>query len=199
MIYNEEAQLWLPEDSVKMDRCWRFIKRNVPDLDAGIAWTKKKGIAVQAGGHVGIFPNYLAKHFREVITFEPDPDLYECLLRNRGPNVRSVQAALTTHTHGVRFHRSIGGTGRVASNGALQVQGIPLDSSGAGKVNFIHLDVEGHEVEALRGAALIIEACSPVLQLEVLPRFRDAIYEYVERIGYRIACNTCRDHVFVRA
>lgn len=198
MIYNEEAQLWLPDDTVKTDRCWRFIKRNAPDLDAGLAWVKKRSVAVQAGGHIGIFPNYLAGHFMEVITFEPDPDLYECLLKNRRPRVRTVNAALSSKSQELKFRRNVGGTGAIAEDGDTSVWAVPLDSSGVQGVNFIHLDVEGHEVEALRGAAALIERCSPVLQLEILPRFKDEIYDYVQSIGYRVVCDARRDHVFTR-
>ena len=198
MIFNEEAQLWLPDDSVKMDRCWRFITKNVHDLDTGLAWVKKRGVAVQAGGHVGIFPNYLAGHFTEVITFEPDPDLYACLLKNHRPRVRTVNAALSSKSQEVMFRRNVGGTGAIDGDGDLSIWAIPLDSSGVQNVNFIHLDVEGHEVEALRGAASLIERCSPTLQLEILPRFKDMIYDYVQSIGYKLACDRRRDHVFVR-
>lgn len=198
MIFNEEAQLWLPDDSVKMDRCWRFITRNVQDLDAGIAWTKKRSIAVQAGGHVGIFPNFLAGQFNEVVTFEPDPDLYECLLLNRRPRVRTVNVALSSKSREVKFRRNTGGTGAISDDGDLSVPAISLDSSGVTQANFIHLDVEGHEVEVLRGAMALIERCSPVLQLEILPRFRDEIYDFIHSIGYRLVCDTRRDHVFVR-
>lgn len=163
-----------------------------------LAWTKKKGVAVQAGGHIGIFPNYLAGHFADVVTFEPDPDLYACLYMNKHPRVRSVNSALSSKTQEVNFRRNVGGTGAIDPTGDLSVWAIPLDSSGVQNVNFIHLDVEGHEVEVLRGASALIERCSPTLQLEILPRFKDEIYDYVQSIGYRVANDTRRDHVFVR-
>ena len=197
MIYNEEAQLWLPEESVKMDKCWRFIKRNSADLDAGLAWVKKRSVALQAGGHVGIFPNYLAGHFVEVYTFEPDPDLYACLHQNKRPRVHAIQAALSSSTGEAVFRRNLGGTGALVPDGDLTVKTIAFDELDV-DVNFVHLDVEGHEVEALRGAASMIDACSPILQLEILPRFKDMIYDYVLSIGYKLVCDRRRDHVFAR-
>lgn len=198
MIFNEEAQLWLPDGSVKMDRCWRFITRNVHDLDAGIAWTNKFSRAIQAGGHVGIFPNYLATKFSNVVTFEADPGLYDCLVRNAAPNVGTCDAALSSKTGQARFRRNFGGTGQLTADGDIEVQTLSIDESGCLAANFIHLDVEGHEVEVLRGAERLIKRCSPTLQLEILPRFKDEIYAYIETIGYRVVCDTRRDHVFVR-
>lgn len=198
MIWSDEAKLWLPSESVKMDRCWRFIQRNTGDLDKGISWVKKRSVAVQAGGHIGIFPNHLAKFFDTVATFEPDPVLYECLLLNRAENVKSVNAALHVRSEELSFRSSMSGTGAVTPDGDTLVWGIPLDSSGVTDVNFIHLDVEGHEVQALRGAVALIERCSPVIQLEILPRFKDQIYEYMDSIGYKVVCDACRDHIFTR-
>jgi len=198
MIWNEEAQLWIPDDSVKSDKCWRFIKRNTHDLDTGVKFVKKRSVALQAGAHIGIFPNHLAGIFDRVIAFEPDPNLFACFNRNALPNVEAYNFALTSVTGDVKFHGNVSGVGHVADDGKLTVKGFAYDEMDV-DVNFIHLDVEGHEVEALRGAASMIEACSPVLQLEILPRFRDGIYDYVQSIGYRVACDTCRDHVFVRA
>lgn len=198
MIWNEEAQLWLPEQSVKMDRCWRFIQRNVKDLLAGLAWTKKRGVAVQAGGHVGIFPNYLAGHFAAVYTFEPDPSLFACLLKNQRPRVIPYPYALSSSSGTGCFQPSTGGVGSLRPDGQLVVNLMTIDELHE-SVNFIHLDVEGAEVEVLRGAHETICRHSPTLQLEILPRFKDEIYKYIASIGYRVVNDTRRDHVFVRA
>ena len=93
--------------------------------------------------------------------------------------------------------RATGGTGALDPRGDLDVEIVAFDDTET-DVNFIHLDVEGGEVEALVGMRSTIERCSPTLQLEILPRFKDAIYEYIESIGYKLANDTRRDHVFVR-
>lgn len=207
MIYNTKAKLWLPNNTVKMDRCWRFIQRNTRDLTHGIARTsKKRSVAVQAGAHVGIFPNHLAGFFDTVFTFEPDPDLFECLKLNAKPNVVISPFALSDVTSTVRYRRNVNGTGMVLRDGVyapegdeeIDVQAVTLDTIEMPGVNFIHLDVEGYEIDVLRGAALLIEKCSPVLQLEILPRFQKRIYGYIEAIGYQLATDAGRDHVFKR-
>lgn len=197
MIYNDEAQLWLPDDSVKTDRCWRFITRNTPDLDKGTANVKKRTVAVQAGGHVGIFPNYLAKTFGTVYTFEPDPVLFDCLCRNAAKNVQPINAALSNQQGHARFRPNVGGTGALNDDGELEVRTLTLDGLNL-RPRFIHLDVEGHEVEVLQGAKHLMNICNPVLQLEVLPRHRDRLYDYLAGIDYVLATDACRDHVFVR-
>lgn len=197
MIFNAEADLWVPDETVKTDRCWRFIKRNVADLETGISYVKRRSVALQAGGHIGIFPNYLAKQFDRVYTFEPDPSLFPCLQRNAAPNVVPIYSALSSKTGTGQFKSNVGGVGRIDLAGEFTVKTIAWDEMDV-DVNFIHLDVEGHEVEALKGAAQMIEAVSPVLQLEILPRFKDEIYDYVQSIGYVLANDSRRDHVFVR-
>lgn len=197
MIFNEEAGMWLPDDSTKSDRCWRFIKRNLPDLEAGISRVKKRSVALQAGGHIGLFPNYLAKQFDKVYAFEPDPTLFPCLHRNAAPNVIPVYSALSSKTGSSAFMTSVSGVGRIDLAGEFTVKTIAWDEMDV-DVNFIHLDVEGHEVEALKGAARMIEAVSPVIQLEILPKFKDEIYDYVQSIGYGVVDDSRRDHVFER-
>src|SRR5690606_11886840 len=45
----------------------------------------------------------------------------------------------------------------------------PLDSRGLDEVDFIKIDVEGHELAVLRGASKTIEENRPVILVEVKP------------------------------
>lgn len=198
MIYNEEARLWLPEESVKMDRCWRFIRRNTKELDAGLNYVKHRRVAIQAGGHVGIFPNYLSRFFERVITFEPDPQLYECLEKNALHNVSHSNSALYSEPGVGAFLPNINGTGKLDAEGGWTVSTVTLDELELPEVGFIHLDIEGGEIDALRGAKTLITRYSPVLQLEILSRFEQRLYDYLYQIEYVPVATELRDHVFIR-
>src|SRR5262245_29705696 len=50
----------------------RELLRHVPGRDC----------IVQAGANVGIYPVALSDHFRRVITCEPDPTNFACLVKN---------------------------------------------------------------------------------------------------------------------
>lgn len=54
-----------------------------------------------------------------------------------------------------------------------------------GEISLIQLDVEGHEVAALRGAKKTIEAHRPILIVEVWDRKSSEIQEYMKEINYK--------------
>jgi len=196
-FFFERAGLWWPTSDGKHEKCFDFITRNTADLDKGIAHVKKLGCAVQAGGHVGIFPNYLAsKGFKKVFTFEPEEDLFECLKRNVHEGVTPVRAALSA-TNGYVHIASKGARTCVVPSGGTRVFSVALDYSDL-RVNYIHLDIERHEIEALRGAQQTIARDAPVIQLEILPDMKDAIYEFMASIGYVLTVENCRDQVFTK-
>lgn len=61
----------------------------------------------------------------------------------------------------------------------------------------ICLDVEGHELEALEGAWLTINAYKPVIQLEAWPDNIEKYDEYMRGIGYRFLKQISDDRVYV--
>jgi FkbM family methyltransferase len=59
----------------------------------------------------------------------------------------------------------LGGASRVADSGQL-VSTLTVDSLGLQNVNIIQLDVEGHELSALKGARATLLRCEPVVLIE---------------------------------
>jgi FkbM family methyltransferase len=123
--------------------------------------------AVQAGGNVGYWPMRMAEKFNRVITFEPEPITYECLVENLDAfsNIEIRQQAL-----GDKFKRcsirklSLGSHYIVTGD---DVEMIPLDSFNLMDLDLLQLDIEGYEFFALQGAAKTIERCKPIIHLEI--------------------------------
>jgi len=63
---------------------------------------------------------------------------------------------------------------------------VPLDRLVSGKVDFLKLDVEGMEMEALAGAARLIAEHRPTLYVEVLDTAIAGFMAWLDRQGYRI-------------
>lgn len=129
---------------------------------------RNREAVVQAGGHIGLFPRELAKHFKSVYTFEPEPENFACLVRNADqPNVFAMRAFLG-HTRGCRELRvnskSSGGHSVGQKPGfvpTFRIDDLKLDACGA-----IVLDLEGYEFFALIGALDTIARCKPVIITE---------------------------------
>ena len=69
---------------------------------------------------------------------------------------------------------------------AGEVPVVPLDELVCGPVDFIKIDVEGMEMQALAGAATLIAAQHPILYVEVVDEGVAEFMAWVDRNGYRV-------------
>lgn len=63
---------------------------------------------------------------------------------------------------------------------------VPIDDLNLGRVDFIKIDIEGMEMEALQGAHRTIARCLPQLLIERIKSDSAEISEYLENLGYRL-------------
>jgi FkbM family methyltransferase len=148
------------------------------------------GCFYDAGAHVGYYSllaSRLVGKAGRVVAFEPDPAnvdvLKENLSRNRMSNVEVIPAALWGHRGNVAFQRSASDGPEVSSRrgavvapdgdefraGLIRVEALTLDAFAADHEppTMIKIDVEGAEVEVLKGAEKLISRTKPVMLLEV--------------------------------
>lgn len=124
---------------------------------------------MQAGGAVGLWARELSKHFDEVHSWEPNPLLRECFHENVGftPNVTLHKAAL-----GARPGQCAVAGDKPWNMGSWWMhEGTESDVSTVDGESFeycdlLMLDIEGAELEALKGAELTIKKCKPVIVVE---------------------------------
>lgn len=155
----------------------------------------RRRLAVQAGGACGIWPLRLSQLFAQVHTFEPNPDNYRCLVEN----VRGADGAISHRLAGLASARySIAvkegepcnaGAGYIVPDERSQVYAVTIDSLGLHACDLIQLDVEGAELDALRGGEFTIRKYRPVVCLESkqLPHMRvdaGAAIQFLESLGY---------------
>ena len=192
--------LWWPNGDVE---CRASIEAFHGDVDSIMKHCKRVGVAVQAGGNVGVWPKTLAEHFGSVYTFEPDNANFQCLVRNvTALNVTKLQAILgatpglvklatTRHNCGAHF---------VDGNGTIPT--IRIDDLGLDACDLIQLDVEGFEAFALRGALKTIEKFKPVIVCEekgLGEKFgvgNEEISEMLVKFGYSVAERLNRDVIY---
>lgn len=182
----------------------------------------RRGIAIQAGGAMGVWPYELSQQFDVVFTFEPDQGNFDCLQENIADcgNVISRRAALGAYEGfaTVKLPASEQGNAgafyTMPAREGVSGQQVPqfsidtLSDEGYfdGRVDFIQLDVEGREMDVLAGAIETITHDLPVIMLEdkPLPQDRETGHKFGEveqfltsEMGYRVAKKVHRDIIFV--
>jgi FkbM family methyltransferase len=157
------------------------------------------------GANVGFFSLLAARLVGaagQVFSFEPDPEVAARLRRNVSLNEAStitvVEAGVWSANANVRFIRSDAsspdrGTGRFVL-GENQADGastrcVALDDfiQSAPPPNAIKCDVEGAELEALRGAKQLLETHHPWIMCEMHSDANDrTAREFLDNLGYKI-------------
>lgn len=192
ITYRKDFGLWWPDYDIAPERTLAYVRKHLRDVEATITASQSRRVCVQAGGHVGLWPLRLAACFDIVLTFEPDPALFQCLIRNthHAPNVICHSTALSSEDgeSAMRPHEKAG-SWSVDPAGSVRIQTTTIDyvlrDYGFTSCDAIVLDIEGHELEALRGAADTIARCSPVIHIEELKARGAEASSYVRSLGYR--------------
>lgn len=201
MVSHDDGLKW-PEGDIEARPA---ILSTVQDLHEFMAHCDHKRVAVQAGGNVGVFAKELAKHFERVLTFEPDPANWECLVQNLSEtNIEAFNAALgdAAGTVSIEHNSRNCGASRVSGDGNIPIS--PLDTLALDCCDLLQLDIEGYELKALKGAERTIRQHSPVIVLELKghgERYGDSdesIISWLAERGYTRAGSIHRDVIFTR-
>lgn len=198
-----------PFEDQKLQSIFQFVE----EIDEWIDLCKTFNVAIQAGGSVGVWPLRLSKLFKEVYTFEADPIVIECLIDNclRGEArecIRIYHAALSNEA-GKRVtvkrdegHKHNFGAGFIVPGDDCST--MRIDDLDLAECNLICLDIEGAELDALKGAEETIEQYKPLIVLEDKPmpqlsQFRRSVGDpgkWLARFGYRMIKKVHWDYVY---
>jgi len=200
ITYRRDFGLWWPDYDHKPEACHALVLRGLPDMDRAVSLCGRRRTCVQAGAHAGLWARKLAGLFDVVMAFEPEQMLYACAVRNLSAqaNVFVHPTALSDSTGDAAMRPSVSaGSWRLEPGGSATASTVRLDELGLDDVDVVFLDVEGHERQALEGAIDTVRRCRPVLQVEMLPRARASIEEFMAREGYGLAARAGKDEVYV--
>jgi FkbM family methyltransferase len=138
------------------------------------------GNVIHAGAGFGDFLPAL-KDCNRVFVFEPNPLMYKCSLQTIQLN-NLTNVSLYTHALGEYDGKSelkitdesgleMGPRSEIGDGIVVKI--IKLDTFIVEKIDLIHLDIEGYEFEALKGAKELIERDKPIIILEIDSRAVD--------------------------
>ena len=169
---------------------------NEPLLRVARRFVGKEDTVLDIGAHIGTFAVPIKAVAGNVIAYEPSPDAFTLLSRNAAENNVSLQfvnkALGSSKGSGTLLTRntSNAGANTLVAGGDIPVT--TLDDEVA-HADFIKIDVEGMELEVLKGGVRLIERARPTILFEVnLSQLRAhgasprALERFFADYGYRL-------------
>lgn len=169
------------------------------NLDLALTFVKKFDVAIDGGAHVGSWTRYMAKKFECVAAFEPKTENFDCLVLNTAEynNVILSKFGLSATEHtGTLSQGNNTGCWHVTNGNDIKLRQLP----DFGALDFVKLDIEGFEFNALYGMVDQLRKYKPIVLIEEkdLPH-KVCDYEarkLLESIGYKELAKIGRDVIF---
>jgi FkbM family methyltransferase len=149
-------------------------------FDKNIVSLVKEECFVDAGGFVGdtldCFIRENMGNFKKYYLFEPDRDLID-LSRKKYDDDRIVlvNKGLYSENKVLSYNKTGDGTGSINGDGDIKIEVCRLDDEVKEKITFFKLDIEGAELEALKGGRIHIIEDKPTLAISLYHKPGDYI------------------------
>jgi FkbM family methyltransferase len=141
---------------------------------------KPNSVCLDVGANIGNHAAAFSGSFDRVFAFEPNPIVFHLLQANAvGRNIQPVNIGLSSIAGQLFFEQDYQNFGAshiiaTATSTSITINVNTLDCEVAVRsiedVSFVKIDVEGHELEVLRGAEKLLTSHRPVLAMEALYR-----------------------------
>jgi len=161
-------------------RARRELKRGEAELRILPFLIDPQRICVDAGANKGVYTYWLERLSAHVHAYEPNPKMFDVLMRGVGAKATVHHAALSDQagSFALRIPKTARGT-YSNQGGSLNHQKVGdiygevivetrrLDDEPLTNVGFLKIDVEGHEMAVLDGALATIQRDRPTLLIEM--------------------------------
>lgn len=185
-------------------RAVREWHRGEPELRLLRRLCRDDRAAVDVGANYGVYSWFLTKYALRVTAFEPQPRMVRFLKSAFGSSVQVEPVALSDRSGTSRMRipsdRYLDGRATIEAENRLLKQDCEeidvstrrLDDYDLDAVGFIKIDVEGHELQVLKGAERILQRDRPNLIVEAEECHRanaiSSVVEYLRPFGYGAYC-----------
>jgi FkbM family methyltransferase len=199
-IIGREVLLYgLYEEPLLCSLLDKVVMRAIPDL--------KNSVALDIGANIGNHALMFSRYFGQVVAFEPNPPTFKFLegniLLNGTENIVALPIGLSDQNaelsfydygpdnlgaSGFRPHPDTDWTPRMRNLCVRNGDEVLADVKLAGPISMVKLDVEGHELRALKGIEKTLLANNPIILFETNgaggEAGSDSIWSYLRSLGY---------------
>ena len=165
--------------------------------------TKKMKTVIDVGAWCGTWAKAIEPFAKKVIAFEPDKIHFECLQRNCTINCTPRMEAVGAQLQEVSLTEdNFTQAKRVNEKGNIRM--ITLDHMAYEDVDMIKIDVEGYEMQVLKGATKTLENIK-YLMIELNNNTKKygsnnmEVERYIASLGFKVLMDHWPDKVFYRA
>jgi len=199
LIYGHENE-YITE-VIKSTRDYYEIR----DLKFFSKYVPNEPIIYDIGSNIGNHTIYFLKYYRakKVFAFEPVPenaDLLELNMRVNGfTNVEIIRSAVGSrigHADIIVNKQNMGGC-KIIENPEGEIGVVSLDKLKLDKPDFIKIDVEGFEIEVLKGMTDLLQLSSPVIWIEINNHFHE-VDEFFENYSYELIAKLNFNHIYIK-
>lgn len=159
------------------------------------------GTYIDVGSAMGSYVrSAYASKFKRIMSFEPHPYFFAYLWHRHFHRPRiELYNKLVSSKDGFEdyyaLHHNYGKLSRVGgglkrhTHRVMEMQTVTLDRFKVDDCTFLKIDVEGHELDVLKGATETLRRCSPLIKIELSENIPETL-ELLDSLGYRvIACD----------
>lgn len=158
-------------------------------FDDSIVDFNSEDVLIDGGGFNGdTLEEFLSinKPFKSYYLFEPDKDLLgQAKNITSDKRVHFVDKGLFSKKCTLSFNKTMEGDGYITEDGTDRIEAISIDQYIKEKVSFIKMDIEGAELEALKGAENTIKQYLPTLAICIYHKPTDYldIFNYIKSLN----------------
>jgi FkbM family methyltransferase len=204
--------LWVPSTDAQIEQWRKDGKPYMQDkcLHQFTKWcdsqNKKFKTIVDVGAWCGTWSMVMQKYSKEIKCFEPNKTHFECLHRNLAPfnHIKLYNQAVGNEIGFIKLSDEVSSQN---TRVLMEKGGVPIatiDSLDLKHIDLLKIDVEGLEMEVLKGAKKTIENIQYIM-IELnnnSKRYGSSnlqIEKHIKDLGFRILIKTWPDIVYYRA
>jgi len=200
-----------------------YLEAEMPYIEKilnGIKDNDSKPVSVDIGANLGLFAYLLSRNSENVIAIEPQPKLAAYLKKVLPANVSILNLAISDHAGSAKMliPKVRGLTGNSAQQDALatievsnpimmqshsDIIKVPIKTldeilETQPRIDFIKIDVEGHELSVLNGSKSTLSNLKPIFMIELFKAHNPKVLDCFQlMLDYGYTCFYCASHGLV--